>query len=202
MQENIIVDQGSLNFACMAVPWLVICGFLLVYAPLLVMTHRIYQLFSNRRMAKMAITNKVLLTWEVLGSLPVLGLLVFWQIYDPMIWVRSTVATDSSTGLVIATAGLCAANNLEITLVPILVFLGLGIVAGIYMAWLTRNAPTEYSQGRYISANIVMLSEALILGVPIIILSSSNPVSRCCCVPPASWQSKGCASKETDSIEI
>ena len=176
MQEN-VVPTHLLNYACMAYPWLFISGFALVYAPLLVKTFRIYRLFNNRKLVRLHITNTDLLKMEAVGAVPIVVLLVFWTLYDPLVWTRAAIGTDSISGAVVVTAGTCTAHNLTPTLVPIVVLLGCGLLAGVYLAWLNRNAPTEFSEGRYVSMNIVMLAEALTLGVPIIILSSSNPLS-------------------------
>jgi hypothetical protein len=177
IEEDWISSQALLDRACMAIPWLYISGFILVYAPLLVKTWRIYKLFNNTKMIRMRITNWDLIKYEVLWSSPILAMMLFWQFSDPMVWVRSTVLTDSTTGFAVATAGTCQAHDLSPTLVPIIVMLGCGLTAGVWLTWANRNAPTEFSEGRYISANIVMLAEALILGVPVIILSSQNPLS-------------------------
>jgi len=177
IQEDITASHVLLNAACMAQAWLYVSGFVLGYAPLLVKAYRIYRIFNNKHLHRFHITDWDLFKIEAVGTLPVIALLVYWQLYDPLVWVRAVVATDDVSQAVVATAGTCVARNLVQTLVPIVVYLSSFMLVGVYLVWLTRSAPTAFSEGRYISMNIVMLAEALILGIPIVILSSSNPLS-------------------------
>ena len=117
MQENYVNSVASLDVACMAVPWLYFSGFTLIYAPLLVKSYRIYRLFSNKLLRKFKITNIDLIRMEIVGSIPVFGLLILWQFYAPMVWSRVVTGTDSATGLVFATAGACSSSNYGATLV-------------------------------------------------------------------------------------
>jgi hypothetical protein len=48
---------------------------------------------------------------------------------------------------------------------------------GLILAWKNRDTPTEFSEGRYVSAAIMTDTELLIIGVPILIITNSNPIS-------------------------
>ena len=72
------------------------------------------------------------------------------------VWTRIPTGTDSLTGEVYSSIGYCAARNLGPTLVPIVVLLFLMLSLGVYLTYLNRNAPTEFSEGRAIAANIIM----------------------------------------------
>jgi len=176
-QENVVDSTAALDAACMIFPWLFFVGFALIYAPLLVKTYRIYRLFNNKKLIRFTITNSDLLRIEAIGFVPVILFMALWTALSPMRWTRTVTGTDSATEQVFATAGTCTCDNVLVALLPIVTYLGLWIVAGVVLTVMTRNAPTEFSEGRYISMNIVMLAEALMLGVPIIILSSQNPLA-------------------------
>jgi len=85
MQESILDSPAMLDQACMAFPWLLVVGFLLVYTPLLAKAYRIHRLFTNYKMRKFAITNTQLLGMQIIGMAPIVGLMIFWQVYDPFV---------------------------------------------------------------------------------------------------------------------
>jgi hypothetical protein len=177
MQEDMGVSGSDLNVACMAAPWLYVTGFTLVYGSLLAKTWRIYRIFNNPAMKRVHITATYLSRLEILFALPVFVIVILWTALDPFSWHRSVSSVDPSSGEVVSTKGECTSNNLTYFLVPILCIYGFFILTGLFLAWKNRDTPTEFSEGRYVSAAIMTDTELLIIGVPILIIANSNPVA-------------------------
>ena len=171
------ISQSQLDAACMAAPWLYVTGFTLVYGSLLAKTWRIYRIFNNPAMRRIHITAGYLTRLELLMSIPIFVVLILWTTLDPFVWVRTVATVDPTTGVPVATKGECASEYLVRYIVPILAIFATYILGGLILAWKNRDTPTEFSEGRYVTAAIMTDTELLIIGAPILVITSSNPIA-------------------------
>ncbi|KAH9250086.1 hypothetical protein BASA81_012133 [Batrachochytrium salamandrivorans] len=177
VQDTDGVSQASLDAACMAAPWLYAVGFALVYAGLLVKTWRISMLFNNPKMQKRTISNLLLFKLQVSFLVPIIVLLVVWTVFDPMVWTRSISALDQTTGEVVATVGVCGSPTSMYFVGPAIGYFIAFLIAGLVLAWKNRMTPTDFSEGRYVSAAIMTDSELLIIAIPVLVIVSAMPIA-------------------------
>ena len=60
-------------------------------------------------------------------------------------------------------------------LAPLLATMVVLPIGGNYLSYKARNIPTEYAVSKWVGFSMILYLEALVLGVPVMILSSGNP---------------------------
>merc|ERR1712032_1748282 len=102
-------------------------------------------------------------------------ILIAWQFYDPLVYVRREIAknVDDGTGVVtIETIGQCSSSTIWWFLGPIIgIHLVLMIVTNVLL-WRVRNMAERYQEQKYIALASVYICELLLLGVPILVAVS------------------------------
>lgn len=177
-----IEDDGTtspelLDVACMAWPWLYIVGFYLVYSALLVKTLRVYLLFHNQRMRRVKIRPNLMFRWEAVIGLPFFVILISWSVIDPMRYYRTPSIVDASTGFIVQTAGQCSSHSIMNYLIPLITLVITLVTSGLVLAWKNRLFPTEFSEGKYVSAAIWCDFQVLVVLIPLLALLSGNVVA-------------------------
>jgi len=93
-------DIRRVDAACMAVPWLVCTGFVLVYSALLAKMRRIKEIMMKaQRFRRAHVTRgKVVMTIVCLLA-AMLVILITWQLVSPLVWEREVIHKDAFTGI-------------------------------------------------------------------------------------------------------
>ena len=107
--QTIVPKQDA---ACMAVPWLVCIGFVLVYSALLAKMRRIKEIMTKAQRFRRAEVprRKVVMTIACFLS-AMLVILITWQLVSPLIWVREVTDTNPFTGYPTGSIGRCESEH-------------------------------------------------------------------------------------------
>eukprot|EP00985_Skeletonema_marinoi_P001918 scaffold779_cov80-Skeletonema_marinoi.AAC.2 len=147
--------RQGVDAACMAVPWLVCVGFVLMYSALFAKLVRIKEIMDgaqNFRRVQVP-RSRVLGTVGVLLSLQVVILLT-WQLYDPLVWSREVTERDSETNYPTQSIGQCTCENVGAFAAACACFIGACLAYALKLAYQTRNLSVEFSESKYIATSL------------------------------------------------
>ena len=171
-------DKTHLDVACAAAPILYSLGFVMVYSALWVKTWRLVMIFNNARLRKIKITDFQLMRYQLYMIAVCVILNVVWLFTDRLHWERVPVAREPTTGDVIVSSGLCTVSGDPfVAVAPLLTAVLVLLVGGNILVYRARHIPSEYSESKWIAIAMIMLLEAMVLGLPVIILSSGTPTT-------------------------
>mmetsp|Transcript_7169 Transcript_7169/g.17470 ORF Transcript_7169/g.17470 Transcript_7169/m.17470 type:complete len:1075 (-) Transcript_7169:74-3298(-) len=176
--DDSIATTKVCTVACNATPWFLWIGFVITFSALFSKIYRINKLIkssSNFRRVTITVWD-VMPTFCILLTLTLIFLSV-WTFADPMYWIRREV--DGSTDD-LSTFGSCELGRTKISIVMLscLSFLAFAcVVLACAAAWHGRNVNVEYSESRYVTMIIIAMLQAFPIGIPLIIISSSNPTA-------------------------
>ena len=178
--DDEIATVETCTVACNVAPWFLWIGFVITFSALFSKIHRINKLLnSSSNFRRVTIT-----VWDVMPTFCILFTLTFiflsvWTFVDPMYWVREEVF-GSTDGL--STFGSCklGRTNVSIAMLICLIVLAFAcVVLACAAAWHGRNVSVEYSESRYVTMIVIAMLQAFPIGIPLIMLSSSNPTATC-----------------------
>jgi hypothetical protein len=100
-------------------------------------------------------------------------LLAIWTAVDPLRWVRGDIGSYDTYGRVTKTAGSCACEtHINQTIFYVFFFLlnASALVIANWQSYLGRNYETEFSESANIAFSMLLLTEAAVLGLPVLFL--------------------------------
>ena len=162
--------------ACMAVPWLYSVGFCITFGSLFAKIRRVYAIFKSaaeHRQNKVTFLETLLITAGVL--LVDVGILLAWTFVDPLMWERTVLRKDKF-GEVLESEGHCTCEHWQWWISAIIVYHLILLAIGSYMCYVSRNIPTKFSEGKYVSISVISNLQIFAISVPIlIILGNEDP---------------------------
>jgi multiple sugar transport system substrate-binding protein len=157
--------------SCGAHLWLSIIGVCLIFAPLLAKTRRIYLLWrSAANFQARSVTTVDVFAFVVIITLPVILLLAVWSGVDPNEPARKNDTPEDGEYVV-----RCDSDNLGIYLGVLLGYLGLFLLAGCVISFLTRKVTSHFNESAHISLIMVNVSVMSIVIIPLIFFISDEP---------------------------
>lgn len=166
--------------ACMTFPWLYTLGFALTFSSLYTKVLRVKRVFNSKRLKVRRINVKMDVLAYVGGGVALQGVIMaIFTLVSPLEFVRTCDKWDDF-GACMESSGGCENpdNDLYKTLfIPItacvhFVFLLYAVV----LCYQTKDIPTEYQEGRWISMAIFSNIQVMMLGAPLVALvSGSDP---------------------------
>jgi 7 transmembrane sweet-taste receptor of 3 GCPR/Receptor family ligand binding region len=177
---------NRLDAACMATPYLLSLGFVIIFSALFSKTWRlniILQSAMAMKRVKVRVQD-VLLPFGILLTLNI-AVLVSWTIIAPLQWVRYTVDNYDNYRRSVESIGSCRAigntsddNRIVISFMITLFAINVSaLLFAMYQAYLSRKLPTEFSESTYIAASMLGMLEAFALAGPILIMTRNTPTS-------------------------
>jgi len=165
----------TVDAACMAVPWLICTGFVLIYSALLAKLNRINEIVQNaQRFRRVEVPRKkVAITIACLMTVMV-AILLTWQLVSPLKWDRDVTGIDFLTGYPTESIGRCTSEHFAAFAGSCAFFIGLCLAYGLRLCYKTRHLPVEFFESQYIAASVFYLLQLLMLGVPILVIASEN----------------------------
>jgi len=177
--DDSIASVENCTIACIATPWFLWVGFIFAFSALFSKLDRINKLINSaesfRRIRISAMD--VMLPFLTLLALTLMFLLA-WTVIDPMSWVRKDVF-GSTDGL--STFGTCEIGQTNVSKVMLACLIVLAfacVIRASVSAWYGRSVSVEYSESRYVSVIVIGMLQAFPIGIPLLILSNSNPVTK------------------------
>lgn len=162
--------------ACMAIPWLYSIGFCVTFGTLFAKIRRMYILFKSSLRTSNIGSISFSETLCVIGTILFVDIvvLVSWSVLDPLEWTREVTAADQF-GASLESVGYCTADHWMVWtgLIAALHLLLMGIAC--YMCYVTRNIPTRFAEGKYLSIAMISNLQIMVVGVPILIIIGADP---------------------------
>jgi len=152
----------QLSISCTATPWLIICGFQVIYSSLWLKLWRINKVLQFKRRA--VPVSSVL--WPAAALfVAVIILLTTWTALGGFQWVRTVL--NPATG---ESSARCYTQNGVAFFVPIALLMSIPIVLTLIMSWKTKDIAAEYSEGSWLLALILFQLQLVLISIPIFVL--------------------------------
>jgi hypothetical protein len=151
---SVFPSTGELSDAsCTVRTWLFVLGFVMSYGACLLKNWRVYRLWSDASMRIIRISNLHLVGYSSIFMIPFTLLLIVWTVID-------------KPSAVIRGANLICEPGKSIVW-SLLEFIGIGLmlVAGVVLAFMTRAIPQLYNECKHIALASYNLTFCLVIGV-------------------------------------
>ena len=156
------ISTVGLSAMCLSTLWLLVLGYILIYAALFCKLYRINKVLSFAR--------RTVNVRHVIG--PLVGLMVLavivlllWSALDPFVWVRKEI--NAFTG---ESYGQCASNNSLPYLLAVIGLMMITTIASAIMAWVTKDVDERFSESKWIFYTIFVKIQLMMLGIPVLII--------------------------------
>jgi 7 transmembrane sweet-taste receptor of 3 GCPR/Bacterial extracellular solute-binding proteins, family 3 len=165
------------RMACMAIPWLYSVGFSITFGTLFAKIRRVYLIFqaaTATRRVRVTVRETVSVVAGVL--LVDIIILTVWTIVDPLHWERTTLTADKY-GVSLTSEGHCTSKSWGAFALAIGIFHFALLCIACVMCYLSRGIPTRFSEGSYVSIAMVSNLQIFVVGIPLLIMLGTDPVS-------------------------
>jgi hypothetical protein len=173
------ISERGLDIACMSTLWLLFSGYAIAFAALFSKSWRINRLIKYGKQCRRVTIS----TTDAMFPLAILmvcnvSLLTVWTVMSPVAWNMIEVANYDEFGRSVESYGRCDGDgSVTTTIIISLMALvnGLGLLFTNYQGLKTRSLPTEFNESFFLAIANGSLLEALILGIPILVLANGSP---------------------------
>ena len=164
--ESHAKNEKQLDQACMAVPWLLALGHIIVYSSLFTKLWRVNKVLQfTRRQIKVQHV-----AWPMgILMVTVLVILSLWTIIDPLRWNR--VEVNEFTG---ESIGKCETESGLVFVGPLIIVMLIPTVMTCCMAYKTKDVDDSYAESWWIFILIVVQIEVLIIAIPVIVILNED----------------------------
>jgi hypothetical protein len=165
------------RMACMAIPWLYSVGFSITFGTLFAKIRRVYLIFqaaTATRRVRVTVRETVSVVAGVL--LVDVIILTVWTVVDPLHWERTTLTADKY-GVSLTSEGHCTSKSWAAFALAIGIFHFALLCIACVMCYLSRDIPTRFSEGSYVSIAMVSNFQIFVVGIPLLIILGTDPVS-------------------------
>jgi gamma-aminobutyric acid type B receptor len=143
--------------------WLGGLAFVLLFGPLFAKTYRIHRVFNNKKLRKVAITNKTLFSVICITLfIQCIILALYSLVGQPFV----ELTPDELQPLVTYVG--CGADNFTTWVVIDLGFKGLMVLYGIFLSFATRNVKSEFNESKQITVAIYNLGFMGAIIIPLV----------------------------------
>lgn len=167
-QESSMVDEAVP--ACMLVPWLYSVGFCITFGSLFAKIRRINILFQAAiKFQRIEVKTQDTLFF-VGGILAIdVTVLLCWTILDPLEWQRVVVDADKY-GTTLVSVGYCASEHWHVFTSLLAAFHFALMCFACYVCYITRNLPTLFCEGKYITLAMISNLQIFVVAVPVLVI--------------------------------
>ena len=174
---GILASSGMpLDAACASIPFLFSMGTCITHGALMLKTWRISRIFNNPKLKTVNLPDKKLLYYEGIFLSIVLIVNIIWCATYPLHWVRKVIDYNDD-GSARSSIGSCQSEYSTLFLILLAILIASSLFYGNYLAYKTRNVPDEFAEGKWIAISLMVMLEALLLGIPVIVISSTDPTA-------------------------
>ena len=176
--DDSIASQSGCDAACMITPWLICFGFSVAFSALASKIMRLKVLMLNAARFK-RIKVRVQDVLEPFCTILLFNgiFLLVWTLLDPLYWERVDAGRNEDG--TIESYGRCVSKG-KVSLAMLGLLVGVNIMALLFanvLAYQTRNLAVAFNESQYVGVAVFSIFEALLFGVPIVILVYTNPVA-------------------------
>ena len=162
----------------MYVPAFYSLGFVFSFSALFAKITRIAKIFGNKKLQRVTITARDMLTPIVVLLVIDVILLIMWASDDKanLKWVRNNDLEIK--GYPIKSTGMCSAEDPWPYLGPIIALHFFVLIYGNWMCYKARNAGTAFSESKYVFIAMVSNLQIMALGLPVLWMVSDEPLTN------------------------
>jgi len=155
-------DGDELSRTCMATPWMLASGHIVIYSALFTKLWRVNKVlqFARRQVNIRHVAGPMVII--VLAALLVLSL---WTGLDPLVWTR--IEINDVTG---ESIGLCSCQTFEAFIIPLVVLMLIPTVLTAFIAWKTIDVDEQYAESKWIFSLMLVQLEVVIIAVPVVFI--------------------------------
>lgn len=166
-----VISEQRATWICMSAPWLSCFGFTVTFSALLSKTIRINRILEETRAFHRVTVSPidVLAPFSILLTLNGI-ILTLWSVLDPLMYVRSDNKGLDGWGRVISTYGRCECDNAWRFVAPLCFINICTLILANWQAYRSRKIKSEFAESKYIAMCMLLLLEALLLGVPVFLV--------------------------------
>lgn len=175
--DDSVASKRGCDIACMATPWLLVCGFVFTFSALFSKTWSInQQVFADPNLRRVRISNRdILLPFLTLSSLNT-TVLVVWTILAPLEWKRVPLDGTDEFGRGRHSYGTCTEGNAFIPFVAVLLVINLSaLLLGNFLSYRARTVSTEHNESMYIGVIMAFMLQGICIGLPLLLLVKEKP---------------------------
>ena len=135
---------------------------------------RVYRLFkaaAHMQRATVSVKETMLIVGGIL--LVDVAILTVWTLVDPLEWVRTVYIMDKY-GNPLSSEGHCTSEywGAFAGSIAVLHFLLMAVACGL--AYISRDIPTEFSEGKYVAIAIVSNMQIFLIGIPVLVVVGNS----------------------------
>lgn len=161
--------------ACMAIPWLYSVGFSITFGSLFAKIRRVHLLF-NAAATMQRVTVSPQETFLIVGGVLLIdvSILTIWTLVDPLEWFRQPLVTDQF-GYPLSSEGYCRSDHFAVfaSLISLFHFSIMGVAC--WMCYLSRDIPTRFSEGKYLTVAMISNMQIFVVAVPVLVILGGDP---------------------------
>jgi len=179
------LDQGvasveGASIGCIAVPWLLTCGFSMTFSALFTKTHRILTIMRNAAAFKRVKVTALDVAKPMIALLLTnIIVLAVWTGIDPMRSETNILETNIFNQPT-ETENICYSVHRGIFL-AVLGIINIGaLIIAFVEAYLARNISVELSESAYIMKAISIILLVCCMGIPVVIIAKDNVSTKEC----------------------
>lgn len=160
---------------CMLIPWLYSVGFSVSFGTLFTKIYRVHKVYrSAMRMRRVQVTLLSAVRWIALVLCIDMGILILWQVQDPLEWTRTVTMSDQN-GYVLESMGMCHSGTWAWFAIAIGAFHFLLVSIAAYMCFRTRAVPNCLSGARGVTVAMLSNFQIFLVAGPLLFLVGSDP---------------------------
>ena len=176
------VDDSSFSvrgcsIACMSIPWLLACGWTIIFSAIYAKLHRINTVMKHANSFRRIVVKEkdALPPFGIMFTIN-LTILLAWTLVDPLTWKRIETSETSSYGT-------CTIDSDKPDFIWKIFVSILGIVNGValvmanWAAYKARYLSTELGESKWIAMAMGSLLQSLLFAIPILFLVRDNPAT-------------------------
>jgi len=165
--SSVLMIPQRTTALCLSSLWLFNLGFVVAYGALFIKTYRIYRIFCNKQLRIVRISFRKLLM--LLGGM--IGIEALMTVLHTSVAMPKLQAMASGNTEYI----LHCTSDLHSTFISIeLLYKGLLLLWGAFLAWEIRNINSNYNESKYLAAVIYNASFTALVVIPLKFLSGSG----------------------------
>jgi len=154
------MKQPPSDSSCLAYPWLLGIGFMIMFGCLFAKTWRLWRLFSSKSLKAQVISNSFVLKIVIVTLIPMIALLIVWSAIDGIDVVREF--TDYDDNLV---HEICKTHTYWWAIFAGMI--GFVLLTGCILTFLIRNLPPEFNDAEPIGFSMYNALLMLAIGCAI-----------------------------------
>lgn len=168
-------EPGTVVNHCMLIPWLYSLGFSITFGTLFTKIYRVHKIIRHAaRMRRKKVSLLSAIRWIALVLCVDMGVLIAWQVKDPLVWVRTVTASDKF-GIALASFGTCVSDRWAYFLGALVGWHFVLVLGASYMCYTTRKVPNQLSGSKGVAIAMISNCQVFLIGGPVLFLIGSDP---------------------------